>query len=208
MTDDDRLHARALMYHDVAASRRADLGGLDPIVGVTCRLSELQGAVAGAQLRRLDAIIADCRTNRRALEGYLGDALRESGVALRATHDEAGDTGIALILLCPDVGKAKDLMRRTRAAGLRPLLLYDPDYPDFHVAAHWSPILRQRGWGSRTPWDLLPGGTTTYSPDRWARTTSILGRAVQLDVSPDLNADQIAALGSFIRETLLALERP
>jgi len=202
VTDDDRLHARALMYHDVAASRRATLDGLDPIVGMTSRLSELQGAVAGAQLRRLDGIVADCRANRRAIEELIRDALRQSGVALRACHDEAGDTGIALILLCPDVRRARELVNRTRAAGLRPLLIFDPDFTDFHVAHHWSPILHKRAWSERGPWHLQDNDVC-YSPDRWARTTEILGRAVQFDVSPDLTAEQVSAVGSFLRDTLL-----
>jgi 8-amino-3,8-dideoxy-alpha-D-manno-octulosonate transaminase len=196
VTDDDQLHARALMYHDVA--------GLDPIVGVTSRLSELHGAVARVQLRRLDGIIADCRANRRALEELIGDALRESGVTLRTCHDDAGDTGIALILLCPDADRARELVSSTRGAGLRPLLLFDPDFTDFHVAFHWSPILQKRAWSERGPWSLQDR-EVRYDPDRWVRTTGILGRAVQFDVSPDLTSEQVAAVGSFLSDALLRM---
>lgn len=204
VTENDTLHARALMYHDVAASRRADLDGLEPILGVTSRLSELQGAVAGVQLRRLDGIIADCRANRRALHDQIVDALSASGVTLRAAHDEPGDTGIALIMLCPDAQLATTLVNATRAAGLRTMRLFDQEFIDFHVAAHWAPILEQRTWSERGPWDFQDR-KVRYDPSRWSRTIDILGRAVHLDVSPDLTTEQLSAAGSILRQELLAL---
>ena len=68
VTDDPVLHDRALMFHDVAATQRKPMGGTPEFFGVVCRMSELQGAVAAVQLRRMDDIVVDCRTNRAQID--------------------------------------------------------------------------------------------------------------------------------------------
>lgn len=198
VTDDDRLHARALLFHDVAASQRTHLEGVAPFVALTCRLSELQGAVADAQLDRLDGIIADCRRNRSIILEEVGTSLDERGIALRRCHDEAGDTAIAIVLLCPDPATARSLANTCQTLDLPAKLLFDPDVPDFHVAYHWGPILDRVSWTPRGPWSD-PDADVEYGPDRWRRSIDILGRAVHLDVSPDLSPDLAARYGRALR---------
>ncbi len=78
-TNDARLHARALMYHDVAAGMRGEAAGGAGFFGITCRMSELQGAVAGVQLRRLDDIIAACRAHRARIVELIADRRSQPG---------------------------------------------------------------------------------------------------------------------------------
>lgn len=204
VTNDDRLRSRALLFHDVAASQRTRLERVAPFVALTCRLSELQGAVADAQLDRLDGIIADCRRNRTIILEQLGSVLDECGIALRRSHDEDGDTAIALVLICPEVAAARALADRSTAFGLPAKILFDPSVPDFHVAYHWHPILDRVSWSPRGPWSD-PDADTRYGPDRWRRTVDILGRSVHFDVSPDLTVDQAARLGRLLRASIEAL---
>ncbi|MEX1343284.1 MAG: DegT/DnrJ/EryC1/StrS family aminotransferase, partial [Candidatus Limnocylindrales bacterium] len=205
VTDDDRLHARALMYHDVAAAVREEAAGQPGIFGITCRLSELQGAVAGVQLGRLDEIIADCRSRRERIVDLVADAVASRGIRLRAQHDEAGDTGIALILLCPEADIADRLARALRGSGLDAEILFDPEVVDLHVAPHWHPILEGRGWSKQTPW-TAQAGDYHYGPERWSGTIDRLSRAVHLDISPDLTNEQVELTGEALREALAALE--
>lgn len=204
VTDDDRLHARALLFHDVAASQRARLEGVAPFVALTCRLSELQGAVADAQLDRLEGIISDCRRNRSIILAELGSILEDRGIALRRSHDEHGDAAIALVLLCSDAEEARALAERSQQLGLPSKVLFDPAVPDFHVAFHWSPILNRVSWTPRSPW-LDAGADVAYTPARWQRTIDILGRAVHFDVSPDLTEAQAARYGRALRASLMSL---
>jgi 8-amino-3,8-dideoxy-alpha-D-manno-octulosonate transaminase len=204
ITDDPRLHERALLYHDVAASQRADLSATPAFYGLTCRMTELQGAVAGAQLERLEGILADCRSNRALLVEAIAEVAAQKGLRLRATHDEAGDTAIALVLLCPQPATAQALVRSARAAGLPVRRLYDPAVSDLHVASSWAPILERRSWSARGPWSAH-SPQVHYGPDRWTRTTDLLGRAVHLDVSPDLHGAQLAAIAGVLREAIAQL---
>jgi dTDP-4-amino-4,6-dideoxygalactose transaminase len=203
-TDDAELHARALMYHDVAAGMRDEAAGVPGFYGITCRMSELQGAVAGVQLRRLDAIIAACRAHRARIVDIIADAARSKGIRLRASHDEAGDTAIALILLCPEARVAGLLTSMLQQAGLDAEILFDPEVVDLHVAPHWRPILETRTWSAQGPWaDQV--GDYVYGPERWSGTVQRLSRTVHLDISPDLTTEQVDLVAGALRGALTTL---
>jgi dTDP-4-amino-4,6-dideoxygalactose transaminase len=201
VTDDPLLHDRALMYHDVAASQRTAMGSAPVFFGLVARMSELQGAVAGAQLRRLDGIIDDCRRNRAGIIEAVDDDLARRGVRVRPCPDDGGDTGIALVLLCPDASTAKGLDERLRAAHLPSRVLFVPGRVDLHIAHHWEPLLARRGWSHATPWDWSDTSAEEAAVD-WPRTGDVLARAVHIDISPDLTPSQCERIASAIKTAL------
>lgn len=203
-TNDAGLHARAMMYHDVAASLRSDAAGAAGFYGITCRMSELQGAVAGVQLRRLDDILAACRANRARILELIADAARSKGIRPRGNHDEAGDTAIALILLCPGPQVAGLLARTLGESGLAAEVLFDAAVTDLHVAPHWRYILEARSWSTRGPWSDQPG-EFTYGPERWSSTVRHLSCAVHIDISPDLTPRQVELVGGALRDGIVTL---
>lgn len=203
-TDDAELHARALMYHDVAASVRERAAGTPALYGITCRMSELQGAVAGVQLGRLDDIIAACRAHRARIVDSVADIADRQGIRLRSTNDEAGDAAIALILLCPAAPTAMALAHMLQEVGIGAEVMFDPDVVDLHIAPHWRPILEARTWSARGPW-FEQAGEFAYGPERWTGTTQRLSRAVHIDISPDLTNEQVEAVAEALGEALAAL---
>jgi dTDP-4-amino-4,6-dideoxygalactose transaminase len=174
------------MYHDVAATQRRALDRTASFFGTVCRMSELQGAVAGVQLTRMDAIIACCRENRGRIIARIAAIAAERGFLLRRCYDEGGDTAIALVLLCPSATTARTMAARLQPSGVPAKVLFEPRREDFHVACHWAPVLAQRSWSSDTPW-ARSGGDVVYGPDAWSRTIDVLGRALHIDVHPDLD---------------------
>ena len=60
LTNDDRLYARAAMYHDVGSYERTGWVETDEplFVGVNYRMPELSAAILRPQLRRLDSAAA------------------------------------------------------------------------------------------------------------------------------------------------------
>ena len=204
VTDDRRLNERALLYHDVAASQRRPLGDTPVFIGIVARMSELQGAVAGAQLKRLDDIIQDCRRNRAmVLDGIAGDLVSHD-IRLRPCPDSDGDTAIALVLLCPDARTAATLSERLRASHVPARVLFQPEREDLHVVCHWTPLFAKRGWSEMTPWDQA-SSKIDLGPADWPRTTEILGRAVHIDISPDLTEAQVERMVSSIRSAAARL---
>ena len=123
------------------------------------------------------------------------------GIRLRVSHDEAGDTAIALILLCPDPRMAQALAARLRPAGIGAEVMYEPDVVDLHMAPYWRPILEERSWSDHTPWSEQTG-EFSYGPERWSRTIDYLSRALHLDISPDLTDEQSAAIAAELRDAL------
>jgi 8-amino-3,8-dideoxy-alpha-D-manno-octulosonate transaminase len=189
-TDDAELYERALMFHDVAAVNRDDLALAESFVGTTCRMSELHAAVLLAQLGKLESILSDMRSNYSQMRQRLSGLAAAKGILWRHQWDAAGDACIALVAYLPDAESAEEATRILRAEGLRAQVLFDPDRPDLHVAYHWAPLAAGRGWSKRTPWgrDGAPAGLDVSS---CPRTYALLGRAVHVDVSPDLTERQL-----------------
>jgi dTDP-4-amino-4,6-dideoxygalactose transaminase len=203
-TGDRALHQRALMYHDVAASQRSELDPDETFVGITCRMSELQGAVARVQLDRLEDILATTRARKRLVKEGVADLARSREVAFRTLNDEAGDAAIALILYLPNVTQADHVARALTAEGARGTVLFRRDVRDYHIAYHWAPILAKRSWSRVGPWDRHPA-PISYDPQMWPNTLDLLGRAVQVDISPQLSEEQAEEIVVALRKVLASL---
>ena len=122
VTNDTRLHGRAMAAHDVGFARDAD-GRLildDPdlrVWGRGYRMDELRAAVLRVQLRKLPRILAHMRKSkyriRRELEAY-------NEVELRQLIDHSGDTGAFLISSYRDKTTAQRVNQALRAEGIVP----------------------------------------------------------------------------------------
>jgi dTDP-4-amino-4,6-dideoxygalactose transaminase len=203
-TDDRVLHERALMYHDVAASQRSELDPGQTFVGITCRMSELQGAVARVQLERLEEILSTMRTRKGAIKEGIADVARDHEVEFRRLNDEAGDAALALILLLPNVAQARYAAEALAAEGVRGANLFQRDRRDYHVAYHWAPILDQRSWSETTPWDRHPAPVRN-DPETWPNSLDLLERSLQVHVSPELSEEQAEEVTTALRKVLGSL---
>jgi 8-amino-3,8-dideoxy-alpha-D-manno-octulosonate transaminase len=186
---DEETWKRALMYHDV-------IGGLhfprdERICGVNFRLSELQAAVALVQLRRLDGLLEAMRERKRLLRAGLEAVVARKGLAFRELADPDGDAAVALVFYGHDPENAQAIAHALRAENVDAGVLYSPDEPDYHVYAHWTPILEQRTWSAEGgPWRRARR-EIRYSTDMCPRSLDLLGRAVHMDVSPLLTNEDV-----------------
>ncbi|MDP2662511.1 MAG: glutamine--scyllo-inositol aminotransferase, partial [Dehalococcoidia bacterium] len=70
-------------------------------------------------------------------------------------------------------------------------VLYHPDRRDYHIYAHWTPIVEKRAWSSAgDPWKMAHR-EVHYTPDECPRSLDLLSRAVHLDVSPLLTNEDV-----------------
>src|SRR5215204_4205188 len=203
-TNDDGILRRVLMYNDVVGGQRNKIPDNEILPGINFRLSELQGAVALVQLGRLDELLRDMRRRKaETKEGSAGVA-RQRGVEFRRINDVEGDASITLIFFVPTPERATFIAEALEAEGMDSFVLYRSDDVDYHVYAHWSPILGQRTWSANGgPWRWHAGGVE-YSPDMCPRTLDLLGRAVHLDVSPDLSDQNVAEIVEAVNKVLTA----
>lgn len=189
LTDQEEVWKRALMYHDPVSALR--FPPEETLAGVNYRLSELQAAVALVQLRRLERLLEAMRERKRLLKSGLEPVVRRKGLAFRELADPEGDTAIALVFYAASPQKAQRIAEALNAENIGAGVLYRPDQIDYHVYAHWAPVLEQRTWTpSGGPWRWARRDIR-YTPDMCPRSLDLLGRAVHLDVSPLLTNEDI-----------------
>ena len=180
VTDDPRLHERAFAIHDQGhrPNRTGVEVGARSLLGLNFRMNELTGAVALAQLRKLDAIVATLRAKKAKLKERIGGI---PGLSFRRLPDPAGECATLLTVLFDDPARAA---RVAAALGTTTV-----DRSGWHVYANMEHVgrwLAERG---------LPHGKGAYP-----RTDDILSRAVNLSVGV-VDAGLGAAFGIHVKST-------
>jgi len=205
ITDDPAIYKRVLMYHDVVGGLRNRIPADEMLPGVNFRMPELLGAVALVQLQRLEGLLAAMRQHKRVLKASLADVAKRKGIQFRTIHDPEGEAAIALVFYMPEAKLAHRVTNALNAEGVGTWLLYDPDKADYHVYSHWAPILDQRTWSPNGgPW-RAHARKVTYTQDMCPRTLDLLGRAVHLDVSPELTNENVEDIAEALNKVLNAL---
>jgi len=203
-TNDLDLYRRAQMYHDGGGIWRRDQDVADFVTftGVNFRMTEIAGALAGVQLRRLDRLIAKQRAAKARIIAGTADICRAKGFAPRPSHDADGDVSVCLVYLLPSAAAAQEMARALQAENISASTLFDPSKEDWHIYYHWGPIL-----GKRTanrlgcPWTCpYYTGEPDYRQDACPRTLELLGRAVHIDINPLLTDTDIeGAIAGIIK---------
>jgi len=211
-TDDDLYYIRAQAYHDVAACWRKDRFAPpefegEIFFGINFRMSELTGAVALAQFRKLDGIVAKMQQNRKRIKDRIKDI---PGLDFRAVNDEAGDVAVCLIMYLPEVEIVKRFSEALKAEGVEAGAIYDKGIPDWHIYHHWQMLMEkmmptEKGCPFNCP--LSPNGEKIeYTKDMCPNTLDWLSRSIHIDIPPQLTeeaCDQIATAIEKVAAVLL-----
>jgi dTDP-4-amino-4,6-dideoxygalactose transaminase len=201
VTGDGEIWKRVAMVHDVVGALRNNIPDEHSIPGLNFRMSELQGAVAVAQLGKLDSILADMRSHHAAIRAGIQDKVAAAGGSFREQPDPAGDCCICLCFFLPKVSEARRVVESLEEVDIPAMNLYR-DETDYHVASDWAPVLRKTSWSSAgAPWAHHPN-PPNYTRDDWPQTLDLLRRSVHLDISPDLTEEHIENIVTAIRRAL------
>jgi dTDP-4-amino-4,6-dideoxygalactose transaminase len=188
------------MFHDVIGGLRNNLPENEIKWGINFRMPELLAAVMLVQLRRLDNLLVAMRQRKQMLREGFEEIAGKKGVVLQEIPDPSGDASIAFIFFLKDSSTALRVSKALEAENIGNWLLYRPDVIDYHIYAHWTPIMNQSTWtGTGGPW-RWGGRDVKYTKEMCPRSLDLLGRAVHLDVNP-LYSNQ------DIEETLDGLNR-
>lgn len=139
VTSDPVLYEKAFGFHDQGhrPMRTGVEVGRREIIGMNFRISELTGAVALAQLRKLDGITATLRSKKARLRAGLEGL---EGVAFRTVTDPEGEVGSLLVMRFDHVEHARRTAERLGTTTL--------EKSGWHVYANMEHIrveLAQRG---------------------------------------------------------------
>jgi 8-amino-3,8-dideoxy-alpha-D-manno-octulosonate transaminase len=191
-------YQRILMYHDVAAGQRNRFVDEEIMNGLNYRMSELHGAVMLVQLRRLPGLLTEMREHKAILKDAIKETAGRKGVSFRTINDPQGDTGTSFVFFAPTAERADAISVALNAEGAAATVIDRPGRPDYHVYAHWTPIMQQRVWSERGgPWRWHEG-RVEYSPDMCPRSLELLRRSVHLDISPDMTSDNLEQLADAL----------
>jgi 8-amino-3,8-dideoxy-alpha-D-manno-octulosonate transaminase len=211
-TSDPVIYERAFRYHDhggyrygrqgVRVSGSTAAAGLDefappatqlaPFVGEVYRMSELTGAVALAQLRKLDTILETCRRHKRRLTEGL-DGL--NGFTLRRVPDPAGDCGTRVGFTLDDPSRAEAFGKALRAEGVPAHLVYGgrPVYAESQILNRRPSWAKDDADAARRP--LVPDvdgqPPAPYGMGMCPQTEALLQRAFVLPIHPRLTDAQL-----------------
>ncbi len=188
VTNRRELYESAIEVHDCAGPVRD--GGQPPrFPGFNFRASELTGAVARVQLTRLDGLLERMRANHAQLAAAVEWL---PGLTLRRSNDASGDAGIALIAYAETAALAADAADALRAEGIPAVRLYDPDLIDMHFYPFWRPVLEA----------IAEAG---FPAPECPRTLDLVGRAVHVDVPPQLDDRELEEYELALRKVALGV---
>jgi 8-amino-3,8-dideoxy-alpha-D-manno-octulosonate transaminase len=151
-------------------------------VGFNYRMSELQGAIGIAQLKKLEMIIGCQRANFAKLM----DRLKDLPLAFRDMPDPDGDCGDTLVFMLPDAAITKSFVARMTEVGVGSKNL--PDGVKWHFSKHWGHMF---GPGSRYQ--------NSYRTE-WQKSADILDRSIALGVGVKMTEDEINDTADKIAE--------
>lgn len=203
-THHQEYYHRAVMYHDSALAFWRPEMGADPIPGVNFRMSEIAGALARVQLRKLDDLIARMRRAKQQIKEQIEV---HKDLQFREEPDPEGDTAICLIFFLPSVEKAQEFATALSAEGIPAGTIYNQGIPDRHIYSHWTYVLRKTPVTSEgCPWTCgWHPGDVRYSEDMCPRTLDLLGRAVHLNISPWLTPEDCEDIATAVNKVAQAL---
>jgi dTDP-4-amino-4,6-dideoxygalactose transaminase len=200
ITRSEEVWKRAVMFHDVVGGMRNHFDPETIVWGINFRMTELQAAIMLVQMKRLPRLLESMRTRKQMLVEGLSTLARGAGITLQQVPDPAGDASIALIFMAPDAERARQWNEALKKENVGSHILYEPDRVDYHIYAHWEPILEQRTWTPEGgPWRWAKR-EIRYSKDMCPRSLDLLGRAIHLNVNPLFSNQDI-------EETLDAFQR-
>lgn len=179
-TDDTDLYERAFAMHDQGHKplrAGVEVGNRD-ILGLNFRANELVGAMALAQLRKLDRIVATLREKKRRFKQRIAGA---EGIRFRKLNDPAGECATLCTVLFPSPEKAANV-----AQALGTTTVHRSGWHVYanmeHVGRHMARLGQPHGKGA------------------YPRTDDILSRAINLSIGV-VDAGLGAAFGINIQST-------
>jgi dTDP-4-amino-4,6-dideoxygalactose transaminase len=178
VTSDDRIYARAGMYHDVGFYTRDEQFGTDePVfVGQNLRMPELSSAILRTQLRRLDAQLAE-RHDRR--EYVLKTLARHSGAQFTVSPHHDPDNAVGLTVSFDDPDEAAAF---ASARGVSRLI-----DTGRHVYTNWQSIISRRTAHPRLdPYKWAEHDGDDITEDTCPQTLEVLARTCSINLMPEL----------------------
>jgi len=178
VTNEEKIYLTAREYSDHGHEQNPKFPrGEDTrsIWGFNYKVTEIQGAIALAQLQKLDHILQKQREHKNKIKDGIKGA---AGIEFRELPDAAGDAADTLIFFVDSREKASNFAKKLVQCGLGTKNL--PDAVDWHYAGTWTQIFHH-----------YPEYKGKDLEKVWAQSTGYLRRAVSLPIMVIMDQDKI-----------------
>ena len=170
LTDDERLHVRAQMYHDPGNFIRGLKATEEPVFSaMNLRVSELTGAMLRAQLPRLDPMMQRLRKRHPVVSAAFDGA---RGCRISPHNDPENAVGLSVIF-----DKAEDAQAFGQISGAERLL-----DTDRHVFRNWEAVLSRRSHHPRMDPYAWANREIVHRIEDYDRTLDILARTCRVSL--------------------------
>ena len=194
VTNDPLLYERAVRFHDLGLLRpptvaQVGKGAMPYFMGVNYRMNEMTGAVMLAQLRKLDAILAE---QRRRGGSVIERVSKIPGIQMRRRNDYNGELHLTVDLVLSSQGVRDQFLKAMKAENV-PM-----ERPSAAVVLPAQPPVANKA----VPHPLWPsfnsprGKEMRYGAESVLQTMDIFNRTATLTVRPkytDRDLDDIVA---------------
>jgi len=174
VTDDDMLYEKAFGFHDQGhkPSRMGVEVGDRSIIGLNFRINELTGAVALAQLRKIEKILSTLHKKKKRLKDAISSV---EGIGFRKINDE-GECATLLTLLFKDAETADKFCKK---AGTKTIY-----HSGWHVYNNMENILGKKMLTEINCPYTCPyyGKEIEYKVHMLPKTDNILQRSVNISI--------------------------
>ncbi len=202
-TDDDYLNMRAQSWHDTAACWRPDRYAEERregelFCGENYRMSEMQGAVALAQIRKLPGYIERLQAAKKKVRDCI---VERDGFTLRRQPDPAGDASTAIVMFGPDQESAEAIVEAMGKRGVGAGGRFDQTVRDWHVFNFWEHILEQKtvtDEGCPFTCPYYEGTLPEYGPEMCPNTLDYLARSLHIGVAEDWTDEDVERIADGI----------
>ncbi len=202
LTDDLDLFHRAEWYHDHGHDHLSTVSrALDgrTILGFNYRMSELQGAVGLAQLRKLNRVLAAQRKNKAAIEAMLATI---PGLKFRAVPDPEGDSATHLGFNLPTEKKAKAFQKALSDEGIGTTCFKDNFW---HYVPNWEHFLAKSTAQTKNAFNDPRNRKVTYSRKAIPQAEDLLGRTLIMGINVKMPAAALKKIRKGIEKAAKAL---
>ncbi|MHC4326015.1 MAG: DegT/DnrJ/EryC1/StrS family aminotransferase, partial [Planctomycetota bacterium] len=180
VTSDPLIYERAARFHDMGTIRglfldRSGPSRVETFAGENFRMSEFTGAVLGAQLSKLDSMLARLRGNANAI--YSGIE-KLAGISLRHRPDPEGDIGYAVFFEMQDKAARDRCIRELRRRKVPASTMTGSVLLPIQESVI-NKRMRHPDWPS---FNSTEGKKIKYGPDSCRQTLGIFDRFIQVRV--------------------------
>ncbi len=182
VTSDEKLYLRAARYQDQGgqfvtshgSTRGAELD--EPFVGENFRMTEIAGAIAGPQFKKLPGLLERMRERKTRILGSVGEV---PGMQRRRIPDPDGDGSSSITWFLPDAQTARLFVKALLAEGIPSGQIYDGK----PVYATPSILAKRTASGKGGPWNCAEHPSNVeYRMGMCPRTEDLASRSISVGV--------------------------